>query len=96
MGLVLAIESSCDETAAAVVGEDLFVHYSYICMDGYRSLKAGQQVTYDEREAPKGLHAVNINVIEADKHRSSSQDTQTESTEDADSHQHHNLRAAAV
>ena len=44
-------------------GEDLFVHYSYICMDGYKSLKAGQQVTYDVREAPKGLHAVNISVV---------------------------------
>ncbi len=30
VGLVLAIESSCDETAAAVVGEDLFVHSSVI------------------------------------------------------------------
>lgn len=47
-------------------GEDLFVHYSYICMDGYRSLKAGQQVTYDAREAPKGQHAMNINVIGLD------------------------------
>lgn len=48
-------------------GEDLFVHYSYICMDGYRSLKAGQVVTYDVREAPKGLHAVNINTINTDQ-----------------------------
>ncbi len=44
-------------------GEDLFVHYSYICMEGYRSLKAGQQVTYETREAPKGLHAMDINII---------------------------------
>lgn len=43
-------------------GDDLFVHYSYICMDGYKSLKAGQSVTYDVREAPKGLHAVNIGI----------------------------------
>ena len=45
-------------------GDDLFVHYSYICMDGYKSLKAGQSVTYDVREAPKGLHAVNIGITE--------------------------------
>ncbi|PIE41225.1 MAG: hypothetical protein CSA49_04515 [Gammaproteobacteria bacterium] len=45
-------------------GDDLFVHYSYICMDGYKSLKAGQSVTYDVREAPKGLHAVNIGLID--------------------------------
>lgn len=44
-------------------GDDLFVHYSYICMDGYKSLKAGQSVTYDIREAPKGLHAVNIAIV---------------------------------
>ena len=45
-------------------GDDLFVHYSYICMEGYKSLKAGQSVTYDVREAPKGLHAVNIGIAE--------------------------------
>ena len=45
-------------------GDDLFVHYSYICMDGYKSLKAGQSVTYDVREAPKGLHAVNIGITD--------------------------------
>ncbi|CBL45151.1 Cold-shock protein CspD [gamma proteobacterium HdN1] len=45
-------------------GDDLFVHYSYIHMDGYKSLKAGQVVTYEIREAPKGLHAVNIGLVE--------------------------------
>jgi CspA family cold shock protein len=44
-------------------GDDLFVHYSYICMDGYKSLKAGQLISYEVREAPKGLHAMNIAVI---------------------------------
>ncbi|MBV1921134.1 MAG: cold shock domain-containing protein [Pseudomonadales bacterium] len=44
-------------------GDDLFVHYSYIVMDGYKSLKAGQLITFDTREAPKGLHAVNIDVV---------------------------------
>ncbi len=50
-------------------GDDLFVHYSYINMDGYKTLKAGQEISYDEREAPKGQHAVNIreseNTLEA-------------------------------
>ncbi|MEM7217508.1 MAG: cold shock domain-containing protein CspD [Pseudomonadota bacterium] len=41
-------------------GDDLFVHYSSIQMDGYKSLKAGQLVDYDVQEGPKGLHAVNI------------------------------------
>lgn len=41
-------------------GEDIFAHYSTIQMDGYRSLKAGQEVTYDIQQGPKGLHAENI------------------------------------
>jgi len=60
-------------------GEDLFVHYSYICMDGYRSLKAGQQVTYDVREAPKGLHAVNINTFNTEQRTPSTENAQSES-----------------
>jgi len=41
-------------------GDDLFVHYSYITMDGYKSLKAGQAVSYEVLEAPKGHHAINV------------------------------------
>lgn len=41
-------------------GDDLFAHYSAIEMDGYRTLKAGQQVTFDIVEGDKGLHATNI------------------------------------
>ena len=41
-------------------GEDLFAHYSSIEMDGYKTLKAGQEVGFDIVEGPKGLHAVNI------------------------------------
>lgn len=55
-----------------VGGEDLFVHYSYICMEGYRSLKAGQQVTYEPRQAPKGLHAMNINLVDLEEQAMSS------------------------
>lgn len=41
-------------------GEDLFAHYSTIAMEGYKTLKAGQQVTYDIIQGAKGLHATNI------------------------------------
>lgn len=41
-------------------GEDLFAHYSSIQMDGYKTLKAGQDVEFDVLEGPKGYHAVNI------------------------------------
>jgi len=40
--------------------EDLFTHYSAIQMEGYKTLKAGQSVTFDIIQGPKGLHAVNI------------------------------------
>ena len=41
-------------------GEDLFVHYSYIEMEGYKTLKAGQEVSFDVTQADKGFHATNI------------------------------------
>lgn len=44
-------------------GEDIFAHYSTIQMEGYRSLKAGQEVTFDVQQGPKGLHAENIDVV---------------------------------
>jgi len=43
-------------------GEDLFAHYSAIGMDGYKTLKAGQLVSFDTIEGPKGLHAANIHA----------------------------------
>jgi len=42
--------------------EDLFAHYSAIQMDGYKTLKAGQPVSFDIIQGPKGLHAVNISA----------------------------------
>ena len=44
-------------------GEDLFVHYSAIQMEGYKTLKAGQEVQFEIAEGPKGLHAVNIQAV---------------------------------
>jgi cold shock protein len=41
-------------------GEDLFAHYSTINMDGYKTLKAGQPVSFDVVKGDKGLHAINI------------------------------------
>ena len=61
---------------AASGGEDLFAHYSSIVMDGYKTLRAGQDVTFDVQEGPKGLHAVNIRVV--------SEDSREESTSSGD------------
>ena len=44
-------------------GDDLFAHYSAIGMEGYRTLKAGQHVSFETIEGPKGLHAANIQPI---------------------------------
>jgi cold shock protein len=43
-------------------GVDVFVHYSAIQMDGYRSLQEGQAVVYEDRETPKGRQAVTVAV----------------------------------
>ncbi|AXQ48770.1 cold shock domain-containing protein CspD [Pseudomonas sp. SAR267] len=40
--------------------DDLFAHYSAIEMEGYKTLKAGQAVTFEIHQGPKGLHAIKI------------------------------------
>ena len=39
---------------------DIFAHYSEINMDGYKTLKAGQNVQFEAVAGPKGLHATSI------------------------------------
>lgn len=46
-------------------GEDLFVHYTSILMDGYKTLKAGQLVSFEVIKGGKGLHATNIKSPDA-------------------------------
>jgi CspA family cold shock protein len=41
-------------------GEDVFVHFSAIQMDGYKSLNEGQLVEFEVRQGPKGLQAENV------------------------------------
>lgn len=43
--------------------EDLFAHYSAIEMDGYKTLKAGQAVSFEIIQGPKGLHAIKIGAL---------------------------------
>lgn len=43
--------------------DDLFVHYSAIQMEGYKTLKAGQPVSFEIIQGPKGLHAVKIESL---------------------------------
>jgi CspA family cold shock protein len=44
-------------------GRDLFVHFSGINGDGYRSLAEGSKVNYEEEAGPKGPKAVNVTKI---------------------------------
>ena len=44
-------------------GQDVFVHFSAIQGDGYRSLEEGQQVEFSIEQGPKGLQATNVTVI---------------------------------
>ncbi|MCX5742856.1 MAG: cold shock domain-containing protein [Proteobacteria bacterium] len=41
-------------------GKDVFVHYSSISGDGFRTLAQGEQVEYEEVNGPKGLFAAKV------------------------------------
>jgi CspA family cold shock protein len=44
-------------------GADVFVHYSAITADGYRSLDEGQKVKFDVTQGPKGPQAANLSLV---------------------------------
>jgi len=44
-------------------GQDVFVHYTSIQSDGFRSLKRGQIVEYNELRSDKGLHGKEVRII---------------------------------
>jgi len=43
-------------------GEDVFVHFSGIAGEGYKTLEEGQKVSFDITEGNRGLQAVNVTV----------------------------------
>jgi len=44
-------------------GSEVFVHYSSIITDGYKTLNEGEEVEFDVREGPKGLQAANVSRV---------------------------------
>jgi cold shock protein len=44
-------------------GEDVFVHFSAIGGDGYKTLNEGQEVEFDIVDGPKGQQAANVRPV---------------------------------
>ena len=44
-------------------GHDVFVHYSGLNMEGFKSLSEGQEVEFDVINGPKGPQATNVNIL---------------------------------
>jgi CspA family cold shock protein len=44
-------------------GEDVFVHFTALQMDGYRKLEPEQKVEFSIEEGPKGLQAANVVIV---------------------------------
>ena len=44
-------------------GEDVFVHFTAIQGNGFRSLEEGAQVEFDVVNGPKGLQASNVSIV---------------------------------
>ena len=49
---------SCEETE-----QDVYVHYTQINMEGYKTLKEGQEVIYDLTKFDSGYRAANVNIV---------------------------------
>jgi len=52
-----------DEGEDEAKDKDVFVHFSAITMDGYKSLREGQRVAFEIVEGPKGLQAANVQAV---------------------------------
>ncbi len=44
-------------------GDDVFVHFSAIMADGFRTLHEGQQVEFSIEQGPKGLQAAGVTIV---------------------------------
>ncbi len=55
--------------AADDKGDDLFIHFSNIVGDGFKSLAQGQKITFEEATGPKGREARNVRVVGGGRER---------------------------
>ncbi len=69
------------------VGEDIFVHYSEIDMEGFKTLDEDQEVEFELEETEKGLAATGVTPADAsgDSSEDSDSDTEEESEESGQS-----------
>ena len=44
-------------------GEDVFVHYSSVRMEGFKTLREGDEVQFEMEQGPKGFHATEVSKV---------------------------------
>jgi len=66
-------------------GKDVFVHYSVIEWEGFKTLKDGEQVEYELKEGEKGLHAARVARPNVAPEDSSAEDSAAEDSAAEDS-----------
>ncbi|MHB1088296.1 MAG: DEAD/DEAH box helicase [Acidimicrobiales bacterium] len=55
--------------ASDAKGDDLFIHFSNIVGDGFKSLSQGQKITFEEAQGPKGREARNVRAVGGGRER---------------------------
>ena len=59
----LTVEEALANAPEREGGDDVFVHFSAIGMEGYKSLTEGQKVSFEVVQGPKGAQAANVMAI---------------------------------
>ena len=65
-------------------GGDIFVHYTAIQQEGFKSLKEGDNVEFEVSQGPKGLQAANVRLSGSGSDAGSEIETETEAEAEAE------------